>query len=151
MTTTLSELLELFRSLTHDQQRTLRGLLIWHDEKSGWLVRCTYASCRTPQEHVQSGASTPALGRLADTEHRLALDADDPGADVAAMCRALVAIGTVGSLGVVRYDHTTPREAGDRWCPMWMIVTHAGSDRERATWLRELSGGGIPPAAASPA
>lgn len=149
MTTTRSDLLELFRSLTHDQQRTLRGLLIWYDEKSGWLVRCSYASCRTPQEHLQPGAPTFAPGRLADTEHRLTLDADDPGADVAAMCRALVAIGTVGSLAVVRYDHTMPSEAGDSWCPMWMIVTHAGSDQERATWLHGLSEGGIPPAAAS--
>lgn len=151
MTTTRSDLQELILSLTHDQQRKLNVLLIWHEEPSGWMVRCSYASYRMPQEHVQSGGPTFASSRLADTMHYLTLDVDDPGADIVAMCQALEAVGTVGSLALTQYDLVTLIALDDSQLRMWTIVTHAGSDQERATWLRELSGGGIPPAVTSSA
>ena len=72
--------------------------------------------------------------RVADSIHALVLrwqERIDPQAEVHAMLRAVHKSGVVGALDIARFD--------SGGAPHWIVKTHAGSDAERAAWLRSIS------------
>lgn len=71
--------------------------------------------------------------------HRLPLDGADPQDDVSAMLGTLAASGLVGGLDVARMESVDLDAITRRPWPVWHITTHAGSDAERAAWVRGLS------------
>lgn len=128
----------------------LRGAIstLWVEPRpsGGWQVRLTYAlpvaaypgeitGTRQHQIAVDDrdlplGVHVTDRARYPDSVHPLLVWGDDPRPHIDHQIRQLSANGTLGSLDAS--IHHAPD--GDQWC----VKTHAGSDAERAAWLRAL-------------
>lgn len=138
-------LVDIVEGIPERLRSRIAALWIEPDGRGGWQVRISYSQMVSPYpgeqaaagpyaicadlDDLPAGVEARARTRYPDSVHALDVWGENPAPHLAHQIRALEDSALLGGLDA--HDH------GGRW----LIKTHAGSDAERAAWIRSLAGG----------